>query len=98
MASPITVGVTAMTAVAANPRRVSVRFQNASATQTLYFVRQIGTIPNVPSVTNYEFSLTPGSAVFDSNVAHTATDSTVAFNVVSSAAAGVLAIYETVKI
>ena len=98
MASPITVGATAMAAALANPRRVSIRFQNASATQTLYFVRQIGTVANVPSATNYEFSLTPGSVVFDTNVANTSTNSTAQFNVVASAAAGVLAIYETSRV
>lgn len=98
MASPIVVGATAIVAVAANPNRVSIRFQNASATQTLYFVRQIGTVSSVPSVTNYEFSLTPGSVVFDNNVANISTNSTAQFNVVASAAAGSLAIYETSKI
>ena len=98
MITPITVGITAMIAVPANPKRSSIRFQNVSVTQTLYFVRQIGTIPNVPSITNFEFSIAPESVVFDPNDANATTDSTAQFNVVASAAAGSLAIYETSKL
>jgi len=97
MITPITVGTTAIMAVPANQKRVGIRFQNNSTTQTLYFVRQIGATPNVPSVTNFEFSLAPASVVFDPNDANTITDSVAQFNVVSSAAAGSLAIYETIK-
>ena len=97
MVSPITVGTSAIVAVAKNTKREKIRFQNASVTQTLYFVRQIGTAANIPSATNYEVALFPTSAVFDPNEAAWETDSTAQFNVVSSAAAGVLAILETVK-
>jgi hypothetical protein len=97
MASPVTVGVAAIVAVPKNTKRNSVRFQNVSATQTLYFVRQIGTTPNIPSVTNYEVALFPASAVFDPNDADFESRSIAQWNVVSSAAAGSLAILETVK-
>ncbi len=97
MASPVTVGTSAIVAVAKNTKREKVRFQNASATQTLYFVRQLGTAANIPSTTNYEVAIFPTTAVFDPNEAAWETDSTAQFNVVSSAAGGVLAILETVK-
>lgn len=98
MASPVTIGVTAIVAVPKNTKRVSVRFQNTSLIQTLYFVRQIGTHPNIPSITNYEVALFPTTAVFDPNEAAFESNSTAQWNVVASAAAGSLAIYETIKV
>jgi hypothetical protein len=98
MANPIIVGTSAITAIGANRDRVSVRFQNTSTTQTLYFIRQLGTSPAIPSATNFEFSLSPASAVFDPNDAWIETNSTATFNVVASAAGGEVAIFETVKI
>lgn len=97
MSSPITVDATAIVAILANPKRVNVRFQNVSATQTLYFTRQVGSIANVPSATNYDFLLEPGSAVYDRNVANISTNSGSQFNVISSVAAGLLAIFETYR-
>lgn len=96
MASPVTVGATAIVAVAANLKRVKVRFQNPGTT-SLYFVRQIGTVANVPSATNYEFVLGPVAAA-ELNEAYIETNSTAQFNVVSSGAGGTLAIFETVRI
>ena len=97
MASPIVVGTTAIVAVSRNTNRIKVRFQNTGATQTLYFTRQIGAVSNVPSATNYEFLLAPGT-VAEVNEAYIETNSTAQFNVVSSAAAGSLAIFETVNV
>lgn len=96
--TPITVWVTAIMVAPSKTNRVSIRFQNVSATQTLYFVRQISlTVTNIPSATNYEFSLEPGSAVYEDNLANITSNSTAQFNCVSSAAAGSLAIYETTR-
>jgi len=89
MASPITVGTTAIVAVNHNIRRATVRFQN-SGTTTLYFKRRYA-----PSVSDYEFMLAPGTTA-ELNEAHTSTNSVDRFMVVSSASNGVLAIYETI--
>jgi hypothetical protein len=97
MASPIVVGTIAIIAVAKNTRRDKVRFQNTGATQTLYFTRQIGTVANTPSVTNYDFLLAPGTAA-EVNESYIETNSISQFNVVSSAAAGSLAIFETIHV
>lgn len=96
MITPITVPVTPIVAISANRKRNAVRFQNSGAT-TLYFVRQIGTTTNVPSATNYEYSLA-APTVTDPNENSFTTNSTAQFNVVSSAVGGILAIAETVTI
>jgi len=92
MASPITVGTTAIVAAPANRKRVAIRFQNTGAT-ILYLSRA----PIVPTATNYEILLAipTGGEV---NEAYVQTNSTAQFNVLSSASAGVLAIYETIKV
>ena len=97
MASPISVGTTAIVAVSSNRNRSKVRFQNVSATQTLYFTRQIGAASNVPSATNYEFQLAAATRD-DINEAYIETNSTAQFNVVASASGGGLAILETVNV
>lgn len=91
MATPISVGVTAVVAVLRNPKRVQVLFQNTGAT-TLYFYRN----PNIPSTTSFEFQLNPGTTATNEN-SKLITDSIAQFNVISSAAAGVLAIFETTR-
>ncbi len=98
MITPITVGTASIVAVPKNRMRDKVRFQNVSATQVLYFTRQFGIIPNVPSATNYEVALFPTTVVFDPNEAFWETESTAQINVVASATGGSLAILETVKI
>jgi len=97
MASPLTVGVAAIIAVPRNDRRVKVRFQNTSPTQTLYFVKQPTTAVAIPSATNYEFLLAPGTTA-EVNEAYIETNSTSQFNVVASAAAATLAVFETVRV
>jgi len=91
MATPISVGVTAVVAALRNPDRVQVLFQNTGAT-TLYFYRN----PNIPSTTSFEFSLAPGATPTNEN-SELSTNSIAQFNVISSAAGGVLAIYETAR-
>ncbi|MGV8961895.1 MAG: hypothetical protein ACOH2V_00760 [Candidatus Saccharimonadaceae bacterium] len=88
--TPITVGTTAVVAIVTNPKRVSVRFQNAGAT-ILYFSRA----PFIPSTTSYEFSI-GATAVGDPDAA-VSTDSVAQFNVISSAAGGILSMFETAR-
>jgi len=92
MATPISVGTTAVVAVLPNPKRVKVVFQNTGAT-TLYFYRN----PNLPSTTSYEFLLNPGATPTNS-YSEIDTNSVSQFNVISSAAGGVLAVFETIHI
>jgi hypothetical protein len=92
MSSPLTVGATAIVAVPANRHRVDVRFQNTGAT-ILYLARA----PIVPTALNYEIMLAIPTAG-EINEAFISTNSTAQFNVLSSAAAGVLAIYETNRV
>lgn len=92
MASPITVGTTAIVAAPTNRRRVNIRFQNTGAT-ILYLSRA----PIVPTAIAYEILLAiPIGA--EANEAYVQTNSTAQFNVLSSAASGILAIFETIKI
>jgi len=91
MATPLAVSTSPIVAIARNLSRVNVQFQNTGNT-TLYFARA----PIVPTSTNYEFLLSgTGNAA---NEATLTTNSVSQFNVVSSGANGVLAIFETVKI
>lgn len=95
MANPFTVGTSPIVAITKNLKRVDVRFQNVGET-TLYFARS----PIVPTPTNYEFSIvgvkSPGeSGKGEPNDANFITNSTAQFNVVSSGAGGLLAIFET---
>jgi len=97
MASPITVGTTAIVAIPRNEKREKVRFQNTSPTQTLYFIRQIGHTAVVPSTTNYDFLLAPGTTA-EVNEAYIETNSTAQFNVIASATGATLAVFETINI
>ena len=92
MASPITVGTTAIVAAVANRKRVDIRFQNTGAT-ILYLARA----PIIPTATNYEIMLAIPTAA-EINEAFINTDSTAQFNVLSSAVGGTLAIFETVHV
>jgi hypothetical protein len=82
MASPISVGTTAIVAVPRKATRSSVRFQNVGET-TLFFKRKTN-----PSTTDYEFSILKGGEAVHTN-------SIDRFEVISSAANGSLAIFET---
>jgi hypothetical protein len=98
MASPIIVGTTAIVAVPKNLHRNKVEFQNTGIT-TLYFKKQVGIVPVVPTSTNYDFMIGPGvTATGEVNEAIRGTNSVNQFNVVSSASGGILAIFETVNI
>jgi hypothetical protein len=92
MASPLTIG-TSSVLISGNPKRVDIRFQNNGAT-ILYFKRQLTPSANLPSATNYDFALGVPAAGVTGIIE---TNSTSPFYVVSSAAAGVLAVYETIK-
>jgi len=98
MASPIVVGTTAIVAVVANPKRAGLRFQNVSATQTLYFKRipATGTY-TIVSATDYDFRMLPDSATGEGGEPFE-TNSVASFMVISSAAAGSLAVFETVYV
>jgi len=98
MSSPITVGVAAIVAVPINRNRASVRFQNTSPSQILYLKR----IPlegpySVVSATDYDVRMLPDSATGEGGEPFE-TKSIASFMVVASAAAGTLAVFETVKV
>ena len=98
MASPIVVGTTAIVAVPANASRNNIRFQNTSSTQTIYLKR----IPTtgaygIVSTTDYDIRLLPDTATAEGGEPFE-TQSTASFMVISSASAGSLAIFETVKV
>lgn len=96
MASPITIGTTAITIATRNTRRSDIRFQNTGA--TIIYIKKIPAegLFTPPSATDYEVLLAPPAALTESGEAFI-TDSISSFAAVSSAAAGVLAIYETNK-
>ena len=98
MASPITVGAAAITVAAANRNRVSIRFQNTSATQVIYIKKIPPTgVVTVVSATDYEVELEPVTTFVDGSESFI-TNSTAGFQAIASAAAGVLAIYETSRV
>lgn len=85
--TPIAVWTTAIMVAPQKLTRNKIRFQNNDST-ILYFVRQLSVTPNIPSPTNFEFSLAKEQSY--------ETNSTAQFNCVSSWAWGSLALYETV--
>jgi len=98
MASPVTIGTSAVVVVPVNKDRVSIRFQNTSATQTIYIKK----IPlegafSVVSVTDYDVRMLPDSSTGEGGEPFE-TSSIASFMAISSAAAGTIAIYETVKV
>lgn len=97
MASPVTVGTTAIVVVLAHANRASIRFQNTSATQTIYIKRipSSGTY-TVVSATDYDVRMLPDSATGEGGAPFD-TASTAAFMAVSSAASGSLAMFETTR-
>lgn len=98
MASPITIGAAAITVAVANRNRVSIRFQNTSATQVIYLKKIPSTgVVTVVSATDYEIALQPVTALVDGSESFI-TNSISGFQAIASAAAGVLAIYETVRV
>jgi len=98
MASPITVGTTAIVVALANLSRADIRFQNTSLTQTIYLKRVPSTGLFTPvSTTDYDVRMLPDSATGEGGEPFE-TNSVSAFQAISSAAAGTLAIYETVKV
>ena len=93
MASPVIVGITPIL-IPGNRSRASIMFQN-SGVSTLLFKRQLSYLPDLPSLTNYDFAI-GSDAVFDPE-ALVSSKSTAPFYVVSTLAGGVLAIFETIK-
>jgi hypothetical protein len=85
--SPQTVGLIAIT-IPRNRNRVNIRFQNTGTT-ILYVSRS-----NLVSATNFEFTI-PAPTLTEPSESNITTNSTSAFYVVSSAAAGQIAIFET---
>lgn len=98
MASPITIGVAAVLVTPVNKKRVLIRFQNTSPTQVIYLkkVPITGTTTTV-SAADYEIELQPVTTLVDGSDAFE-TNAVNSFIAISSAAAGVLAIYETSKV
>jgi len=97
MASPIVVGVSAIVAVPVKRKRALVRFQNVGAT-TLYVKKlPLEGAFSVVSPTDFEVILLPATGTAEGGDAFE-TNSIASFMAVSSAAAGSLAIYETVKV
>jgi hypothetical protein len=98
MASPLTIGTTATVVALVNRSRVNIRFQNTSPTQVIYIkkIPLTGTYTAVSS-TDYEVALQPVTALVEGGEAFE-TNSVASFMAISSAAAGVLAVYETSKV
>lgn len=95
MASPVTIGTTAIVVAPINKKRSLIRFQNTSATQVIYIkkVPITGTF-TVVSAADYEVLLEPITALVDGGDAFE-TNSVASFMAIASAAAGTLAVYET---
>lgn len=98
MASPLPIGIAVVVIAPVNRKRAGIRFQNTSATQTIYIkkIPRSGAYTPV-SATDYEIRLLPDSAT---DVAGEAlqTNSTSSFEAIASAAGGLLAVCETVYI
>jgi len=93
MASPATIGTTPILVVGKNFRRAKLYLQNEGVT-TLYFKRQLTHLIDNPFSTNYDFAIEP-MATGGANAIPREYVSIDPLMVVSSAAAGVLAFYET---
>lgn len=94
MASPITVGVAVVTIAVPNIKRVSITFQNTSATQVIYIKKIFPIGTTIVSAADYQVELQPITALVDGSDSFT-TNSTAGFMAIASAAAGTLAVYET---
>jgi len=98
MASPITLGTTAIIVVPINKKRANIRFQNTSATQTVYIKKIPLTGPfTTVSITDYDVRMLPDSATGEGGEPFE-TNSIASFMAIASAAAATLAIYETNKV
>jgi len=96
MASPISMGTSAIVVIPSNVSRFGVRFQNVSATQIIYLKR----IPTsgayaIVSATDYDVRILPSGSEDQDPFE---TKSTASFMAVASASGAHLAIFETVKI
>lgn len=92
MASPLSIGTSAVTIAAVNTNRVLIRFQNTGA--TIIYIKRVpltGYFTTV-SPTDFEVMLAIPAA---GTVEFFETNSASAFIAVSSAASGFLAVYET---
>lgn len=97
MASPITVGTSAVILVPINTSRANLQIQNTSATQTIYLKRiPVSGAYTVVSATDYEMLLTPASATAAAGDAFV-TNSVASFMAIASASGGLVAVYETNK-
>ena len=92
MASPLTIGVATVVVAPVNTKRVSIRFQNGGATIIYLKKVPVSGVYWAVSATDYEVMLAVPAA---GAVEFFETNSTASFIAISSAAAGVLAIYET---
>lgn len=98
MASPLTIGTTASIIALVNTKRNSIRFQNTSSASQIIYIKKIpltGTTTTV-SPTDYDVRLFAGVLAEGLEEAFE-TQSVASFMAISSAAAGTLAVYETVK-
>jgi hypothetical protein len=96
MTSPIVVGVAAIVAVPIHKARSIVRFQNVGVT-TIYLKKvPLSGAFSVVSPTDFEIILLPATGTAEGGDAFE-TNSIASFMAISSAAAGSLSIYETVK-
>lgn len=94
MASPITVGTTAVIVVPVNKHRSSIRFQNVGTTTiNIKKVSLHRTIVPV-SISDFEVQLFGASTSLEGGEAFV-TDSILGFMAISSSANGSLAVYET---
>lgn len=96
MASPLTIGTSAVTVVPIRKKRDNVRMQNTGA--TVIYIKKIpleGPF-SIVSPTDYDVLLTSSTTTAEAGDAFE-TDSISSFMAVSSAAGGLLAIYETIK-
>ena len=95
MASPITIGIATVVVAPINKKRVSIRFQNTGA--TIIYLKKVPTNGAywAVSAADYEVMLAVPAA---GTIEFFETNSTASFIAISSAAAGVLSIYETNKV
>ena len=97
MASPLTIGTTAIVVAPINKKRDLVRFQNTGA--TIFYIKKVPFegVFTLPSATDYEVLMQPSSSLTEAGDAFE-TNSVAAFAAVSSAVGGILSVYETSKV
>jgi len=94
MANPLIVGITSELVAPIERRRALIRFQNTGA--TIIYIKKIpleGVVTDV-SPTDYQIALYPAASSSEGGEAFDTT-SIASFRAISSAAGGLLAVYET---